>query len=95
MATLVSLFNSDVKAFVGTRVGFAFLSILTALAASNDITPVNASAQQLTVVDTLSAFTVLFGMYRLNDSFSPGIVLRAGNAYLPSRASHVYIHDWG
>lgn len=64
MATLVPLFNSDIKAFIGTRVGFAFLSILTALAASNDITPVSASGMQLTVVDTLSAYTILFGMCR-------------------------------
>jgi hypothetical protein len=59
---LVPLFNSDIMAFVGTRVGFSFLAILTALAASNDITPVSANGQQFTVVDQLSVLTIAAGM---------------------------------
>eukprot|EP01134_Creolimax_fragrantissima_P002460 CFRG2460T1 len=55
------ILNDDVVEQVGVRVGMGGIAILTALACSYDVTPLSASAEQLTTVDKLSIVTMVFG----------------------------------
>ncbi|KNC81084.1 hypothetical protein SARC_06587 [Sphaeroforma arctica JP610] len=55
------MLNDNLVEQVGVRVGMAGVAILTALSCSYDVTPLSASAEQLTTVDRLSIITMAFG----------------------------------